>query len=108
MKIINQIQNPYTIKDFCTKTFFCVRSKGNYDKFITIYLENKACYEDRTEIVVVVYGHHKDYGRYGMTIDEVCSEINMKELLFEIANRFVSQKFNADDIYIEMRDGLIF
>lgn len=108
MKIIKQIQNPYTINDFCSKTFFCVRSKRNYDKFITIYLEKKDCYDDRTEIVVVVYGHNKDYGRYEMTIDDVCSEINMKELLFEIADRFVYQKFDADDMYIEMRDGLIF
>lgn len=97
-------EKPFTLWDFNDGTKFIVRSMDNGYCACHIILANSHYNYDNecTEIEVVVWVSGKGCGRYAISIEEVSSNINMKQLLIEIAKTFGDTDIDKKYCYIEV------
>lgn len=101
---------PFTLWDFNSNTKFSLRSANNLYKFVGILLNEVICggEEKETKISVTIWESLRGNGRHTITINEVSSKIDAKDLLIEIANKFSTQSFSKEECYIEVSNGIIF
>lgn len=97
-------ENPLTLWDFDNNTKFIVRSRNNNYCACHILLTNSRYNYDNecTEIEVIVWVSDKGYGRHTISIAEVSSKIDMKQLLIEIAKTFGQADIDEKYCYIEV------
>lgn len=111
MSYIENVETkPFTLWDFNNKTKFSVRSANNGYKFVGILLNEVICGGEKkeTKISVTIWEGLRGDGRHTITINEVSSNIDAKDLLIEIANKFSSQNFSKEECYIEVSNGITF
>lgn len=97
-------EKPFTLWDFYNNTKFIVRSRDNGYCACHIILAGSRYNYDKglTEIEVIVWVSDKGYGRYTISIEEVSSNIDMKQLLIEIAKTFGNTDIDEKYCYIEV------
>jgi hypothetical protein len=96
-------EKPFTLWDFYNNTKFIVRSRNNSYCACHILLVNSHCNDNGcTEVEVIVWVSDKGYGRYTISIEEVTSKIDMKQLLIEIAKTFGKTDIDEKYCYIEV------
>ena len=101
---------PFTLWDFNSKTKFSVRSSSNVYKFVGILLNEVVCGGDKkeTKVSVTIWEGLRGNGRYTITINEVSSNIDAKDFILELANKYSSQSFSKEECYIEVSNGITF
>jgi len=101
-------ENPFTLWDFSfsNNTKFSIHSNNNdcdY-KCFHILLVNSHCDDNGcTEVEVIVWAPNEGCGRHTISIEEVSSKIDMKQLLIEIAKTFGKTDFEENYCYIEVK-----
>lgn len=99
-------EHPFTLWDFNNGTKFVVRSKdNNYGYCACNILLTDYRYDDSNgcmEIGVIVWAD-KGYGRHTISVENVSTQIDMKQLLIEIAKTLGNAKIDDEkDCYIEV------
>ena len=97
-------ENPFTLWDFNNNTKFIVRSRNNSYCACHILLTNSRYNDEKhcTEVEVIVWVSDKGYGRHTISIEYVSNNIDMKQLLIEIAKTFGNTDIDEKYCYIEV------
>lgn len=100
-------EKPFTLWDFYDNTKFIVRSRDNSYCACHILLANHRyhCDKECTEIDVIVWVSDKGYGRYTISIEDVSDNIDMKQLLIEIAKTFGQTDIKEKYCYVEVESN---
>ena len=107
-------QKPFTLWDFTTKEQgknfnFSLCSTDNICRHCNIEITDCCCTKEGVSILtIIVWDNSHAFGRYEISIDKVTNEINMKELLIEIANTFGKKDYTDKECYISVNNGIKF
>lgn len=102
---------PFTLWDFDkSNTKFRIRSSSNGYKACNVLFNETHCggEKPKTTITITIWAGLKGFGRHVVTINDVTSNILMRELLIEIANTFAKMDFEDNECYIEVSNGITF
>ena len=101
---------PFTLDDFYCKTKFTLSSANNGYKNCYIRLDHCYCGGESTttEITITIWLGLKGCGRHNVTLNDVASKIDAKDLLIELAKTFANEVFEKNDCYIRVNDSMTF